>query len=745
MLLAAVVVALVHVVPELERLLRGTGQRLPLQTRILVGLSEAVRDWGWAMLLGALGGAALGAHALARSEALRTRLHALQLRLPLVGGILRKLALARFAALFATLYGAGINVIDALHTSTGATANLALRAGLYEATSAIEQGRPISAAFEATQVFPPLVIRMLRLGEHTGALDDALAKVATLYRRDVAEGIARLQAAAEPALTILMGGLLLWIAERGTGADLRAHHPPAGLTMRREPLLLAVTPRGLLACIGHGNDLQLLATFLPGEEAGFASWLARRAPDEPCRVLVNLPDEAYEIEDLPRVRGGDRRALLARRLAHWFPEPRFARASALGVPPDGRKGFERVLFAGLERSAELLPWLERLEADGRRPELLAPAAALLPRLPLPGARQRGRGKAPSRPRLVAAAGCAGLRIALLGGRPHPVLTAGARHAETLADPQALAAELERTRDYLLAQHRIAPDALLDRVVVDLPPPTERSRPRCPRSASSPPTRSRPTSARAAVTLICCSPCAAHPRRSAGHSPPTRGAGPCCPRDACSPPWRSRPRRSSARPCGWNTGRRPRPKPSPRPSARRRRVPPRSQPKRRSWPRGRPNAPRAPPSTSSHLPPPPLQWSRPTPSRPRPPRWNPPPARLPTARHPPPSPGASTASCDAPTARSCSGSRAVGSPHARSACARRPATLPRCRRPDGALGCAVATRCPWNSRRWRSGLRSRIPNTSTPRPALARRRPTPTLRSPTQARRGPPSPLRSPPS
>jgi type IV pilus assembly protein PilC len=125
--------------------------------------------------------------------------------------------LARFAALFATLYGAGINVIDALHTATGATANLALRAGLYEATSAIEQGRPISTAFEATQVFPPLVIRMLRLGEHTGALDDALAKVATLYRRDVAEGIARLQAAAEPALTILMGGLLLWIASAVLG------------------------------------------------------------------------------------------------------------------------------------------------------------------------------------------------------------------------------------------------------------------------------------------------------------------------------------------------------------------------------------------------------------------------------------------------------------------------------------------------------------------------------------------------
>lgn len=238
--------------------------------------------------------------------------------------------------------------------------------------------------------------------------------------------------------------------------------------MRREPLLLAVASSGLLACSGHEEGIRLLAAFMPGDEAAFASWLARRAPDEPCRVLVDLPDEAYEIEDLPRVRGGDRRALFARRLAHWFPEPRFARAWSLGAPSEGRKGFERVLFSGLERSAELMPWLERLEADGRRPELLAPAAALLPRLPLPGARQRRHSKGPSRPRLVAASGRAGLRIALLD-REHTLFSRLLRaHAETLSDPQALASEFERTRDYLVAQHRIASDTPLDRIAVDLP-------------------------------------------------------------------------------------------------------------------------------------------------------------------------------------------------------------------------------------------------------------------------------------
>lgn len=80
------------------------------------------------------------------------------------------------------------------------------------ARHAIEQGRPVAAAFEATGVFPPLINRMLRLGEQTGAMDEALAKIVTLYNHEVGEGIARLQAAAEPALTLLMGGLLLWIA-----------------------------------------------------------------------------------------------------------------------------------------------------------------------------------------------------------------------------------------------------------------------------------------------------------------------------------------------------------------------------------------------------------------------------------------------------------------------------------------------------------------------------------------------------
>ena len=217
LMLLAVAVALVHVVPELEKLFRSSGQTLPLQTRLLIGLSHAVTQAGWLLP----GGIALGLAGmrgfLSRSDAARTRLHHLLLRLPVVGEILGKLALARFASVLATLYAAGITIIDALRITRDITGNLALRKALHTATERIEQGHAVSAAFEATGLFPPLVERMLRVGEQTGGLDRALGNVATLYRRDVADATGRLQAAIEPLLTLAMGALLLWIASAVLG------------------------------------------------------------------------------------------------------------------------------------------------------------------------------------------------------------------------------------------------------------------------------------------------------------------------------------------------------------------------------------------------------------------------------------------------------------------------------------------------------------------------------------------------
>ncbi|WP_374482675.1 type II secretion system F family protein [Zoogloea sp.] len=131
------------------------------------------------------------------------------MRLPIVGPILNKIILARFTGLFAMMYAAGITIIDAVKAAEGVVGNSALRQGLQQVGQAIQDGRQLSEAFLAVGLFPPLVTRILRVGESTGAIDTALSNVSYFYDRDVREAIERLQASIEPILTLVLGALLL--------------------------------------------------------------------------------------------------------------------------------------------------------------------------------------------------------------------------------------------------------------------------------------------------------------------------------------------------------------------------------------------------------------------------------------------------------------------------------------------------------------------------------------------------------
>lgn len=210
-LLVAITVALVFVVPQLASLFRSTGQTLPLQTRILIGASHWVSHNGWLLVVGLpliLGGLSL---TVATYPDLRLKIDTLRLRLPLIGTLQHKLALARVASVFAMLYAAGVTVLDALHSAEGASTNRAIQASLRAAGSRITEGHGIASAFEETGLFPQLVTRMLRIGEQTGSLDTALGNIVYFYERDVRESIERLQAGAEPMLTLILGALMLWI------------------------------------------------------------------------------------------------------------------------------------------------------------------------------------------------------------------------------------------------------------------------------------------------------------------------------------------------------------------------------------------------------------------------------------------------------------------------------------------------------------------------------------------------------
>jgi type IV pilus assembly protein PilC len=109
------------------------------------------------------------------------------------------------------MYSSGITILDAIRSSEETTGNLVIQEALHNVGQEIGEGKNVTAAFQDVGMFPPLVVRMLRVGESTGALDTALANVSYFYNREVREGIAKIQVMIEPTLTVMMGVLLGWV------------------------------------------------------------------------------------------------------------------------------------------------------------------------------------------------------------------------------------------------------------------------------------------------------------------------------------------------------------------------------------------------------------------------------------------------------------------------------------------------------------------------------------------------------
>ncbi len=208
---AAIFVALVYVVPELAKLFRSTGHVLPLQTRVLVALSDFMAHYWSAVVLGLCALFAGGAVLIARNPRAAMRWDDFKLRVPLLGDVYRKIILSRFAGLFAMMYSSGIAILDTIRVAQDVVGNRVVREALERVERLIAEGQNVTAAFSATGLFPPLVVRMLRVGEHTGSLDQALHNVSYFYDRDVRESIERLQAILEPLTILVLGGIMLWV------------------------------------------------------------------------------------------------------------------------------------------------------------------------------------------------------------------------------------------------------------------------------------------------------------------------------------------------------------------------------------------------------------------------------------------------------------------------------------------------------------------------------------------------------
>ena len=198
-------------VPQLKQFVKNMGEALPMQTKILFFVSDTlVAYWYVALLLPTL--LAIGAKILLHTNPLaRVRFDAIKLRLPFVGEILRKIILSRFANTFALLYSSGIPILESIRTTQDVVGNLVVRHRLERVEQLIGEGQNVTAAFHRTGFFPPLVIRMLKVGESTGALGEALVNISYFYNRDVKESVEKVQQLIEPALTMVLGCLLGWI------------------------------------------------------------------------------------------------------------------------------------------------------------------------------------------------------------------------------------------------------------------------------------------------------------------------------------------------------------------------------------------------------------------------------------------------------------------------------------------------------------------------------------------------------
>jgi type IV pilus assembly protein PilC len=202
---------MIYLVPQLVGFIKGMGQEIPIQTRILLATSDIFVNYWYVILLGPF--VLFGSFKLSLMVNPKLQYHVDNLKLNIwpTGPILRKIILARFANTFAMMYSSGITILDCITNSRDLVDNQVIAQSLQNVMNEIEAGKNLTQSFQKTGIFPPLVVRMLKVGEATGQLDQALLNVSYFYDRDVKDAIKKVQVMIEPAMTVILGALLGWV------------------------------------------------------------------------------------------------------------------------------------------------------------------------------------------------------------------------------------------------------------------------------------------------------------------------------------------------------------------------------------------------------------------------------------------------------------------------------------------------------------------------------------------------------
>ncbi len=202
---------MLYLVPQMVGFIENMGHKLPFHTQLLIIVSDFFTHYWYLILIVPSALIALVKYLSMVRPEVAYRIDALKLRVWLIGPILRKIILSRFANYFALLYASGVTVLQGMQISEEIVGNRVIAKALGEARRQIEEGKNMSESFDSAGLFPPLVLRMIKIGENTGGLDTALTNVSYFYNRDVKDSIEKLQSMIEPMMTVVLGLILGWV------------------------------------------------------------------------------------------------------------------------------------------------------------------------------------------------------------------------------------------------------------------------------------------------------------------------------------------------------------------------------------------------------------------------------------------------------------------------------------------------------------------------------------------------------
>jgi type IV pilus assembly protein PilC len=202
---------MIYLVPQLVSFVKNMGQELPIHTKALIVVSNVFVNYWYILLLVPIVVVTGVYTGLKTSPSFHLAYDALKLKVPIIGPIFKKIILTRVTGFFAIMYGSGITIIECIRTGEEIADNKAIDKAMNQVGQQIADGMTLSDSFASVGLFPPLVLRMIRVGETTGALQESLMNISYFYTRDIKESIERLQTMIEPAMTVVLGAIIGWV------------------------------------------------------------------------------------------------------------------------------------------------------------------------------------------------------------------------------------------------------------------------------------------------------------------------------------------------------------------------------------------------------------------------------------------------------------------------------------------------------------------------------------------------------